>query len=68
MKKLISGHPLVYALIITMPLWFGSCKKDGSEVVTPASVEGSWKLTSMKVNPAIDGGPFGKIDDLFAFF
>ena len=70
MKNLISARPLAYALLVAMPLWFGSCKKNGNESVTPvvttASIEGNWKITTMKLNPAVDFG-FGKIDDLIAF-
>ena len=68
MKKLIMLRLLTYALMVAVPFWSSSCKKDSDESVTPVSVEGSWKLTSIKANPAIDGGPFGKIDDFFAFF
>lgn len=67
MKQLTSPRLLAYALMMALPLWFGSCKKDDADVVTPTSIEGNWKLTSMKVNPAIDGGPFGKIEDLLTF-
>lgn len=46
---------MVWTLVVVMPLWFGSCKKDSNESVTPtaASVEGSYKLSALKVNPKI---------------
>lgn len=41
-------------MVIAMPLWFGSCKKNnadgGGDPVTPNSIEGSWKVSGMKIN------------------
>lgn len=68
MNKTSVARLLAWVLVMGLPLWLGSCKKDGTEAVTPSSIEGNWKLTAMKVNPAINAGPFGQIDDLFAFY
>jgi hypothetical protein len=45
------GRLLTWALVLAMPLWFGSCKKEngGGDVVTPNSVEGNWKISGMKL-------------------
>lgn len=46
----------IWAMIMAMPVWFASCKKDGSEAITPSgsSVEGSWKISGMKVSVGSD--------------
>ncbi|GAB4014672.1 hypothetical protein GCM10028773_02070 [Spirosoma koreense] len=39
-----------WALVVAMPLWFGSCKKEnggGGDPVTPNSIVGSWKVSAM---------------------
>ncbi|MCK8493308.1 lipocalin family protein [Spirosoma sp. RP8] len=45
------GRLLTWALVVAMPLWFGSCKKEGGggDLVTPNSVEGSWKISGIKL-------------------
>jgi len=47
-----------------MPLLFGSCKKDNDDV-TPATVEGNWKLTGLKYNPAVEYLIFGEVSDVY---
>ncbi|GAA4454148.1 hypothetical protein GCM10023189_20250 [Nibrella saemangeumensis] len=39
------------------------CKETDNTIV-PAPIEGGWKLTAMKLNPALDAGPLGKVSDL----
>jgi hypothetical protein len=41
-------------LVLVLPLWLGSCSKSGSDVVTPAGVEGSWKISAYTINPGVD--------------
>lgn len=44
---------LAWVFVVTMPLWFGSCKNNdsnGGDPVTPNSVEGSWKISGMKLS------------------
>ncbi|WP_338870680.1 lipocalin family protein [Spirosoma sp. SC4-14] len=46
------GRLFTWALVIAMPLWFGSCKKESGgsgDPVTPNSIEGSWKISGMKL-------------------
>ena len=56
MKTNTTVRLFVYALVMVMPFWLGSCKKDGSEPVTPSgsAIEGSWKITSMKMSDGKD--------------
>jgi len=55
MKKLYSAQSIAWALVVVMPLWFGSCKKsDDNPVVTPTTtVEGNYKITALKIDPAV---------------
>ncbi|QJW88719.1 lipocalin family protein [Spirosoma taeanense] len=48
---------LALMLVIALPMWFGSCKKDGTEAVMPTntSVEGNYKVSAIKVDPKIEG-------------
>ncbi|MBC3788982.1 lipocalin family protein [Spirosoma utsteinense] len=57
MKNLISERPMAWMLVMAMPLWFGSCKKDAGETVTPTatSIEGNYKVSALKVNPKVQG-------------
>lgn len=70
MHTLKTTRLLMWALIVTIPFWFGSCSKNGSDSVAPASViEGTWVYTGVKINPAVD--PFNtgkKTDDLLALY
>jgi hypothetical protein len=52
MKTMNLTRLFTWAFLITMPLWFASCKKDGTESVTPvgSGVEGSWKISAMKIS------------------
>lgn len=51
MKTMNAGRLLAWGMVVAMPLWFGSCKKDGNETINPApnSVEGNWKISGMKI-------------------
>lgn len=45
------GRLMAWVLVAVMPVWFGSCKKDnagGGDIVTPTTIEGSWKISGMK--------------------
>lgn len=45
-----SGRLLAWALVVAMPLWFGSCKKEnGGDPITPNSIEGNWKISGINV-------------------
>ncbi|WP_234734882.1 lipocalin family protein [Tellurirhabdus bombi] len=43
-----------FLLLLALPLWFGSCKKDKEED-GPGTVEGNWKVTSGKIDPSVSG-------------
>ena len=62
---------LAWALVVALPLWFGSCKKGSDDAVTPStsSVEGSWKISGYKIDPGVDFlGNGQKNTDLLAFY
>jgi hypothetical protein len=53
MKTLNVGRLMVWAFALAMPFWLSSCKKDnagGGEPITPNSIEGSWKISGMKMS------------------
>lgn len=57
MKMMNIGRLTAWVLVVIMPLWLGSCKKENGGVidpVTPNSIEGSWKIAGMKVNNGKD--------------
>ncbi|UFH55774.1 lipocalin family protein [Spirosoma sp. KNUC1025] len=60
MKMNNLGRQMAWAMVVAMPLWFGSCKKEnagGGDPVTPNAVEGSWKISAMAVtegNESVD--------------
>ncbi|TAE33953.1 MAG: hypothetical protein EAZ91_01170 [Cytophagales bacterium] len=69
MHQLRLSRLLTYALLFFLPLAMANCGgKNGDDAISPASIEGNWKLTAMKVNPGLDAGPFGKITDMLKFF
>lgn len=71
MKNRNAARLMAWALIVGMPLWFGSCKKGSDDAVTPStsSVEGSWKISGYKIDPGIDPLQTGtKSTDLLAFY
>ncbi len=63
MKNLDTSRLLSWALIVAIPLWFGSCKKTDDPTTTPTTtVEGSYKISTLKVNPPA----LGTFEDLIA--
>jgi hypothetical protein len=69
MKNKVLIRSLTGIVLVTMPFWFSSCKKDGSEAVTPNGVEGTWTYAGLKINPALDlTGSGTKTNDLLALF
>jgi hypothetical protein len=67
MIKFTTTRLTLWALLLAMPLLFSSCKKDNDDV-TPATVEGDWKITGIKANPAIEFPFFGKVSDIYQLF
>ena len=64
MNRMNIGRLLAWALVVAMPLWFGSCKKEDGGIINPPapnSIEGSWKISGINLN---DGK---EISDLLAF-
>ena len=52
MKTMNVGRLLAWALVVAMPLWFGSCKKEngGTEPIPSNPIEGNWKISGMKIS------------------
>lgn len=63
MKNLRLSRLSAWTLLLVLPLWFGSCKKDDNPTVNnTTTIEGSYKITALKANPKV-GGIY---DDLLA--
>lgn len=63
MKDLRLSRLFAWTLLIALPLWFGSCSKDDNPtVVDTPTVEGSYKITSLSVDPKA----LGVYNDLIA--
>ncbi|GAB3991109.1 hypothetical protein GCM10028807_20340 [Spirosoma daeguense] len=63
MQKLNFSHVLAWSLMLTIPFWFGSCKKEET-TPTPSStsIDGTYKISTLKVDPKV----LGIYDDLIA--
>ncbi|WP_020600252.1 lipocalin family protein [Spirosoma panaciterrae] len=61
---------MAWALVMALPMWFSSCKNGGDSTVTPSTsvVEGSWRISGYKINPAIDLGNGQKTNDLLSIY
>lgn len=71
MKNLNVVRLMAWALVVAMPMWFGSCKKGSDDAVTPttSSVEGSWRISGYKIDPGVDFlGTGQKSNDVLAYF
>ncbi len=71
MEKRSTARLMAWALVVAMPLWFGSCKKGSDDAVTPSTsaVQGSWRISGYKINPGVDFTGTGvKNTDFLAFF
>lgn len=54
MKHLHSSRLIAWTLLLALPLWFGSCKKDDNPtVVDTPTVEGSYKISALTISPAV---------------
>jgi hypothetical protein len=70
MKHKNSVRLMAWAMILAMPVWFGSCKKGSDDAVTPttSSVQGSWRISGYTFNPGVDFlGTGQKSTDLLAY-
>ncbi|UFH55775.1 lipocalin family protein [Spirosoma sp. KNUC1025] len=54
MKKINAARLFAWVMVLAIPLWLGSCKNDGNNVTPSSSIEGSWKISGFKINPAVD--------------
>ena len=70
MKKANTSRLLAWAMVLAIPMWFGSCKK-GDDPVSPttSAIEGSWKISGYKIDPAVDLLATGQTsNDLLAMY
>lgn len=70
MNMILATRRLSWALLLTLPLWFGACSKKNTDV-TPnaAAVQGSWRLSAYTIDPAFDlMGTGTKITDLLEYY
>ncbi|AUD02581.1 lipocalin family protein [Spirosoma pollinicola] len=51
MKNLRSSRLFAWAIVIAIPIWFGSCKNDDNPVVATTTVEGSYKISALTIDP-----------------
>lgn len=52
MKDLHLSRLFAWTLLIAIPLWFGSCSKDDNPVITDTpTVEGSYKISTLTIDP-----------------
>ncbi|MGF7216339.1 hypothetical protein GGR92_002504 [Spirosoma lacussanchae] len=68
MKNVLTARLLAWALMLAIPFWFGSCKKDSDDAVTPNAIEGTWRISGLKISPGADLlGTGQKVTDLIAY-
>lgn len=52
MKDLRLSRLFAWTLLIAIPVWFGSCSKDDNPVITDTpTVEGSYKISTLTIDP-----------------
>lgn len=52
MKDLRLSRLFAWTLLVAIPLWFGSCSKDDNPTITDApTVEGSYKINTLTIDP-----------------
>ncbi|AQG82445.1 lipocalin family protein [Spirosoma montaniterrae] len=69
MKTQNAVRLLAWTLVVALPVWFGSCSKSGSDSVTPNTIEGTYVISGMTINPGVDFFQTGqRTTDLLAFF
>ncbi|GAB3779748.1 hypothetical protein GCM10028818_30810 [Spirosoma horti] len=52
MKDLRLSRLFAWALLIAIPVWFGSCSKDDNPIITDTpTVEGSYKISTLTIDP-----------------
>ena len=54
MKDLRLSRLFAWTLLLAIPLWFGSCSKDDNPtIVDTPTVEGSYKISTLTISPAL---------------
>ena len=56
MKTLRSPRLLIWAFLLTMPLWFSNCSNNDNPTITnTTTIEGAYKITALTANPKVGG-------------
>lgn len=54
MKNLRLSRLFAWTVLLALPLWFGSCKKDDNPTVdNTTTIEGSYKISALTISPAV---------------
>ncbi len=59
---------LTSTLLLSLSLLFANCGGDSGGTVAPETIEGTWKISAIKLNPGIDAPPLGKVTDLLGAY
>lgn len=70
MKNMNSARSVVWALVLAMPVWLGSCgSDDGGATPSANAIQGTWRNTGLKINPGVDFMKNGQLTtDLLAYY
>jgi hypothetical protein len=55
-------------LLLALPLLFANCGGGSGGTVAPETIAGTWKISTIKLNPGIDVPPLGKVTDLLTAY
>ncbi|GAB3038648.1 lipocalin family protein [Spirosoma pulveris] len=55
MKNIIPSRLLTYAVVLALPMWFGSCSKNDTPDTVSSTVEGSYKISALTASPKVAG-------------
>ncbi|TAE33952.1 MAG: hypothetical protein EAZ91_01165 [Cytophagales bacterium] len=68
MQPMRLNRLFTYALLFSLPLWLANCGGSGNGTDVTPTVEGSWKLSALRLDPGITVAPIGRVTDLFTAF
>lgn len=68
MRQLRISRLFIAVFLLSLPLLFANCGGDSNDTVAPNSIEGNWKILSIKLNPGLDVPPIGKVTDLLTAY
>ena len=68
MRQLHLSRLFTAVFLLSLPLLFANCGGDSDDPVATNSVEGNWKILSIKLSPGLDVPPLGKVTDLLTAY